>query len=388
MPSWSGTADTAISMTESRAVPPMRGNRWETSAMTDMTRPPEPAALGLDLSGHPLPIYERAPSAPIGHSPLRRPGSIRRTMSVEVDWPTDDAVHGRFQGRARDVYTPVGGGDPVLVAEDAIIGHFADRRTIADVQSIPPRADVASLSGERAGSNLRTAIDRVLHVERVSGAPLYLLLDDLAGASLVCMWGWARWHPNYLEEQMSAGGEQFSIASMEGVCIGFRAGSSALLHKRGEGAPNSTQVLPLPNPADPAGWHDFAVGGNMANFRRSRLIDIWQEEDGLIRVESIFQDSSSLPDTDVREAIHEYRLSATADGATGTLLSLDATPGTLPHAECPAAMVNMAVVLGTPMNALRGTVLDRLKRTAGCTHLNDMIRSLAEAPVLVQKLPR
>lgn len=361
--------------------------------MTDTAAPPrlpEPAALGLDLSGNPLPRYARAPNAPMGHSPLRRPGSIRRTMTVEIDWPEEDAVHGRFQARARDIFTPIGGGNPVPVAEDAITGHFMDRRTIADVQSIPPRADVASLAGERAGANLRTAIDRVLHRDKQEGAPLYLLLDDLAGASLVCMWGWARWHPDYLADQVkaneAAAGEGFTIASMEGVCIGFRPGSSALRHRAGEGAPNSAHVVPLPHPADPAGWHAFAVDGNIANFRRARLIDIWRE-DGLIRVESVFQDSSSLPDTEMREAIHEYRLSATADAATGELLTLDATPGTLPHAECPAAMVNMAVVLGTPMEQLRATVLDRLKRTAGCTHLNDMIRSLAEAPVLAAKLP-
>jgi hypothetical protein len=32
-------------------------------------------------------------------------------------------------------------------------------------------------------------------------------------------------------------------------------------------------------------------------------------------------------------------------------------------------------------------VLERLKLTGGCTHLNDMLRSLAEAPVLARALP-
>jgi hypothetical protein len=356
--------------------------------MTVSVYPPEPAVLGLDLSGKPLPIYARAPNAPMGHAPLRRPGSIRRTMSVEVDWPDGDVLQGRFQGRARDIYTALDGGDPVLVAQDAIVGHFDDHRIISDVASIPPRADVATLSGGRAGSNLRAAIDQVLHEERVSGAPLYLLLDDLAGTSLVCLWGWSRWNPKFMEERRAraaAAGEGLFLSHMEGVCIGFRTGSTALLHKSGDGASNAAHVVPLPNPADPAGWHDFALQGNFANFRRSRLIDIW-EEDGLIRAESIFQDSASLPDTDMRVAVHEYRLSATADIATGKLLTLEATPGTLPHAECPAAMVNIGVVLGTQMNELRATVLDRLKRTAGCTHLNDMIRALAEVPALVGKL--
>jgi hypothetical protein len=44
-------------------------------------------------------------------------------------------------------------------------------------------------------------------------------------------------------------------------------------------------------------------------------------------------------------------------------------------------------LLNTPIAELRNTVLERLRKTAGCTHLNDMIRSLAEAPVLAGKLP-
>lgn len=348
-------------------------------------REPEPAALGLDLWGEPLPVADRAPHNPIGHSPPRRPGSIRRTMTIDIDWPDANPLAARFQGRARDIFTPLDGGDAVEIAADEIVGRFADRRTIGEIASLPPRADVASLAGERAGSNLRTAIDRAMHREKTQGVPLYLLLDDLAGASLVCMWGWARRNPDYMQQQIQQNAEQFSVASMEGVCIGFRPGSHALDHRPGQGAPNSAHVLPLPNPADPQGWHAFPPAGEGAGFRRARLIDIWQDN-GVIYVESVFQDSASLPGTPMREAIHEYRLSATADAATGTLLTLEATPGTLPHAECPAAMVNMAVVLGSPMDELRETVLDRLKRTAGCTHLNDMIRSLAEAPVLAVKL--
>lgn len=347
----------------------------------------EPATIGLDLHGRPLPRATQAPHAPVGHVWKRRPGSVRRTMTVEVDWPEGLPMQGHFIGRARDMMTPTDGGDPRILSTDEISGHFDDRRTIADVASNPPRADVAGLSGERAGSNLRRAIDHVLHADKQAGAPLYLLLDDLAGASLVCMMAWAGWHPGYIEEQIALAGEDFRAQSMAGVCIGFRPGSSALLRQPGRDGTHVSQVLPLPHPDDPQGWHDFAMTGNVAAFRRARLIDIWREGD-LIRVESLFQDSSSQRDTTMRLAVHEYRLSATASAITGELLTLQATPGTLPYAECPAAMANIDVLLGTPMDALRETVLARLKRTAGCTHLNDMVRSLAEAPVLAQALDR
>lgn len=354
--------------------------------MTDKADPMmEPAARGLDLAGNPLPPADKAPNQPMGHSPVRRPGSLRRTMSIDIDWPEDGAVPARFRGRARDIVTPADGGDPVLLAEDAVTG-LLDERRITALESAPPRTAIAALVGERAGANLRTALDRVLGEEKRTGTPLYLLLDDLAGASLVCRWAWARWNRDFMEEYRQENMAEH-IARMEGVCIGFRPGSSALdFDDRPAGmAPNSAQVLSLVNPADPAGWHALPPDEPAPRFRRARLIDIWREDE-LIHVWSVFQDSSNQPGSDQREAIHEYRLSATADARTGTLLTLDATPGTLPHAECPAAIVNIGVLLNSPMTGLRETVLEKLRRTAGCTHLNDMIRSLAEAPILASRL--
>jgi hypothetical protein len=39
--------------------------------------------------------------------------------------------------------------------------------------------------------------------------------------------------------------------------------------------------------------------------------------------------------------------------------------------------------VGTPLADLRHEVLDKLRRVDGCTHLNDVLRALAEVPVLV-----
>jgi len=346
----------------------------------------EPAARGLDLSGNPLPRYAEAPRNVFGHAPPRRPGSVRRTMSIEVTWPDNVYAPSTFVGRARDVFTPLTGGDPVELAQDAISGQF-DQRVIKHVEGARETAALASLAGERAGSNLRSAVDRAMHAEKAGGSTLYLLLDDLAGASLVCAWGWARWHPDFINA-IRRENASFHIAQMEGVCIGFRPGSAALdvnvndVGKR----PNCTDVVSLVNPADPAGWHALTDVTDAPQFRRARLIDVWREGD-VLHAWSIFQDSSNKPDSALREAIHEYRLEATADARTGELLSLKATPGTLPHSECPAAMANIGLLVGSQMTDLRDVVLEKLKRTAGCTHLNDTVRSLAEVPVLAAKLP-
>jgi hypothetical protein len=40
------------------------------------------------------------------------------------------------------------------------------------------------------------------------------------------------------------------------------------------------------------------------------------------------------------------------------------------------------------LSELREVVLERFKGTAGCTHLNDAMRALAEVPVLIRPLLR
>ena len=67
--------------------------------------------------------------------------------------------------------------------------------------------------------------------------------------------------------------------------------------------------------------------------------------------------------------------------------SVVARPGTLPYKECRAAPVNVDALVGVPLVDLRNEVLLTLRKTAGCTHLNDMLRALAEVPALASHLP-
>jgi hypothetical protein len=85
-------------------------------------------------------------------------------------------------------------------------------------------------------------------------------------------------------------------------------------------------------------------------------------------------------------AIHEYVLRATADPKTLTLLTVSPEARILPFRECPSAVNTASAVLGTPLGELRTTVLQRLARTEGCTHLNDALRALAEVPILLAQL--
>jgi hypothetical protein len=119
-------------------------------------------------------------------------------------------------------------------------------------------------------------------------------------------------------------------------------------------------------------------------MRRARRIDTWFDGDA-IAMDAFFQDSATIP-AGGRVAVHEYQLRASADRRSGTLTSVTAVPRVLPYPECPLAAVNVDRVVGTPFAVLRERVLEELKGTAGCTHLNDMLRALAEVPILVRGL--
>ena len=327
-----------------------------------------------------------APRLSAGYSPLRPPRSIRRTSSLETNWPDGQSGNLRLVGRARDAVTGETGGAPIVCAMDAFEAELQWDRTIMAITSRPMRENIGRLVGARGGGHLRSALEELLPDERRSATPLHLILDDISGASLVAGWAWSRWNPEWrggIEAAAATDSSAPMRRPMEGVCMGFRPGSSALsMDGSIRSNMNPAQVVDLPHPDDPQGWHPLSVQEGAA-MRRARRIDVWV--DGLIHVDSTFQDSATDP-SGGRVAIHEYGLTATADPVTLELLSLTPDPRVLPFPECPAAVANAQRMVGTRLTDLREKVLVELKGTAGCTHLNDVLRSLAEVGALVERL--
>lgn len=288
----------------------------------------------------------------------------------------------RFDGRARDIYTPVDGMSFSTLAEDAYVATIKPDRTIAAIQTTPERANIGKLVGQRGGGHLREILKEALPDEINHATPLYLILDDISGASLISAWAWMHWTPDWMEQFKDKRDEH--IKRMEGVCIGFRPGSQALDVVRFD-HPQQGEPAPSPglrNPEDPDGWHPL-TNQDKVGMRRARCIDLWQDD--VIHIHSAFQDSASAP-SGVRQVLHEYRLTASADPHTLELLSLEAEPRVLPFPECTAAPANLRRLLGTPLGQLRNQVLTSLPGSAGCTHLNDAVRALAEVPALLDKL--
>jgi len=341
-------------------------------------------------------VTDEFPAAPLrnpaGHAPARRPDSIRRTSTLETTWP--DGRDGLLQitGRARDAVTPAGGGAVVVCGEDEFCARLQWDRTITEIEATPARPNIGQLVGARGGGHLRKALDDLLPEERRNATPLHLALDDISGVSLIAGWAWSQWSDDFMRGGPGGPGGQMMqmdpaerMKRMEGVCHGFTPGFSALsLDRDFRSRQNPVPVIDLRRPDDPDGWHPFTPQDGHVAMRRARRIDVWREGD-VIRIDAGFQDSATTP-SGGRVAIHEYGLKATADVHTRALLTVEADPRVLPFRECPAATNNLTKILGAALPDLREEVLKQFPRTAGCTHLNDALRALAEVPALLARL--
>jgi hypothetical protein len=323
------------------------------------------------------------PSHPVAAPPARRPGSVRRTSTMLMSWPEGIESGLQLQGRSRDLLTPLTGEASVI--DRAEVSAWTDTdREISRINSEPPTPGLERLLGCRAGGNLRAAISQELPEEVEAGTPIHLLLDDLAGSTLIAGFAYVRWadHLPGFRERMRNAPPRF----MRDICSGFRDGASSL---RSDGtmsghAQNVAPVPPLVDVSDPVGWHELSDHPPMA-MRRARRIDLWNDA-GALGIDAMFRDSCWEPDgTEI--AVHEYQISALADRATGVLVSVTADPRVLPYMECPLAAPNATWLVGTELRSLRRAVLEQLRGTDCCTHLNDALRSLAEVPVLAASLP-
>lgn len=323
-----------------------------------------------------------------GHAPHRRPGSVRRTTTIDSWWPHGYGHNWEMIGQGRDLVTPFDTSSPTEVARGAFTITASQRREILSIETTPQHPRYQQLVGVRAGGASREMLSTVMG--DIRGVPLFQLLDDFAGASLVAGWIWSHWDPNWasrIQERgiiEAAGGKGPTV----NICAGFAEGSSAL---NAEDRPvisglHRIEVPPLENPGDPIGWHATTPPAtNRPCMRRARRIDLWRDGK-TIRVDAGFQDSGNVPDGR-RVAIHEYHVHAVIDISSMLVLSLQALPLILPFRECPAASINASRMVNQPIDDFRKLVIEKLPGTAGCTHLTDVLRSLADVPHLIKHLP-
>lgn len=330
-------------------------------------------------------------------TPPRHPNSIRRTATIDMVWPEGLGTPLNLVGRSRDLLT-TSTGEPVVLDAAEMLVTISGNRTVASIAVVPEREGIEGLVGTQGGSRLRRAIDEVLPGEREAATPLHLLLDDIAGTSLIAGFAWSRWSDDFARLMRERAAEQAAGASGQSsppspigirngriICSGLRPGGF-MQSKQAAGEDPGHAVRPagdISTPDDPWGWHEWPETPPVC-MRRHRRVDVRPDGDSLF-VDAFFRDSCWEPDGS-ELALHEYTVTAEVNRADHTLISVQATPRVLPFPECQWAAPNVGLLTGMPVEGFRTSVQETLTELQCCTHLNDMLRCLAEVPPLARAL--
>jgi Protein of unknown function (DUF2889) len=292
-----------------------------------------------------------------------------------------------LRGRARDFYTD-GGGAGVVVDEASVEAALDADRRLRSLKTSPSMPGSQDLEGAVVGPGFRSALARVTGQGTVARSPLYLLLDDLPVVALIS--GYAIMYRSGGRSVPGADGTSTDNRSRllkEDVCAGWRSDGTMMVSLRtGRGMPVSVgpPAPDLVDPNDPGGWHDIDEM-EVPSMRRRRLIDVtWDDP---LLVQAMFRDSHRADDG-LETVLHEYSVEASVDPETLTVLDCQAAPRSLPWLECPEAALSAGRLAGEPVPGLRSFVRENLTGTTTCTHLNDLLRSLADVGALVPILRR
>ncbi len=319
------------------------------------------------------------PQDPVTATSPRRPGSARRTTAI--DQRRGDPGHPmQLVASGRDLLTRADGTSEVL-DEVRLRADLDATGHLTAIEAAPPVPALAELVGAHTSRGFRQRADEVVPDHRDAASVLHQLLDDVPMAALISGYGSTR-------EQGDDWNLPLGTAErLADLCAGWERGATML------GALSATGIFPIPigPPApdlstgdDPQAWHAI---GPMAcrSVRRRRRIDLIAGE--VLSLDVHFRDSH-LGTDDLEDVLHEYTLSGTVDPTDLIVLSCAAEARTLPWPECPGAIASADRIVGEPVASLRPKVHAELRGTTTCTHLNDVLRSLAGVTALARALPR
>lgn len=310
-------------------------------------------------------------------NPARRPGSARRTSSIDItrDECSLDPVH--LYGRARDLWTAADGSVAEVGAAELSATIELVARVVRHVEVVPPVAGVARLSGAPAMSGFRAAADKAAPELRAARDLRYTLLDDVPVATLIS------------GHALSASGVVGVVAKsgylpVADQCAGFATGG-LLMTSFEAGDPvivTGPEAPDLDHDSDRLAWHAMAQLPRHG-MRRRRRIDVFDAGEGSrVGIDAMFRDTYVRADG-AETIIHEYTLKATVDSDTGVIVESHATPQVLPWQECPGAVASAERIAGMTLGELHFRVRQELLGASTCTHLNDLLRSVADTEVLI-----
>jgi hypothetical protein len=88
----------------------------------------------------------------------------------------------------------------------------------------------------------------------------------------------------------------------------------------------------------------------------------------------------------IETIVHEYSFTGTVDPETLQVLDARAPPRVLPYVECADAASSGGLLAGMSVADLRRRVRQEFTGVSTCTHLNDLLRSLADVGALATRI--
>lgn len=297
---------------------------------------------------------------PLRQLPERPSGSIRRTTTLDCLPDGSWEAGALLTARGRDLVT----GQDHLSEE--VANHALALRLDASGRLTPAAGSHLDpqLIGHAAGRGFRHTLKTVFADAEESSLE-EALLDDLPGMRIIS--GYARVHG-------TAGltGSPEIPTTQIGVCHGWRSEGIAV----SSGASLVDMLADRPLAPDLTGsdngWHpDPPLGPD--GMRRRRMLDVIPGDQ--TQVYAYFRDTHQQIDGP-ETVLHEYELRATISGDPPIVTMLEAVPGALPLSDCPGAAPGVVRVQQAALHDVEAAVRSRLAGTAGCTHLNDLVRAL------------
>jgi Protein of unknown function (DUF2889) len=369
---------------------------------------------------------EFLPEAAGPHDPVlvtnaRLAGSVRRTTNIDTTRPDGLFADARVDGRARDVRTNPDGTTDV-VAEAWVRATVSPQQTLLSIETSPDVPALQQLLGGSVGSGFRSRFNEVLRQagthesgthESDDGSLLYLLLDDLPGATLVS--GYVLLRSGALDAPAPAAAPTGPVPApaaaptgpaapaeqpppqrpapnmgrMGDLCAGWALDATMMVHVRTTGlipVPVGPPAPVLEREGDPFSWHAMADLPPFSIRRRRRLDLIAPATAGEAhRIDLHFRDSHVGGDG-VETVLHEYTVTGSADTGSGQIVSVAARAQVLPWLECPGAVASAERLAGMELSSLRPTIRHDFVGRSTCTHLNDSLRSLADITALAREL--
>lgn len=319
----------------------------------------------------------RSTTGPAVVTPTRPPNSLRRTSSLDMRWP-----HGSSElmliGAARDLYTAMAPGDHAIVGavglELAVDTSAAPVVTSITVTPGGPATGLDGLIGQSPIAGFRKALAAEYGVIAPHGSLARLLLHEVPIASVVA------WSALGRHGLLAAETEQRNMPSAN-VCAGWRQGghlNTAMARGYSYYGIDCPVAPSLDLADDPIAWHAMPslVAGSVRRRRRMDVaLPVGASDE--VTVDAFFRDTHVDPDG-IERALHEYSVRATVSRTAHVITSIGVNAGALPSGDCPAAMLAVNGLVGTKLDDLEARIRATLRGTSSCTHLNDVLLSLAD----------